>query len=46
MIEHVTDAYKNGDLWWVRPVGNMQVVRNLLEELILKNGQMVFELVR
>ena len=44
MIEHVIDAYKNGDLWWVRPVGNMQVLRKVLEELILKNGQMVLSL--
>ena len=23
LIEHLTDAYKNGDLWWVRPVGSI-----------------------
>ena len=33
-IEHVTDAYKNGG----------QVLRMVLEEFILKNGQMVMSL--
>ena len=43
-IEHVqrvddTGAYKNGDLWWVRPIGKTQVIRKILGEIILRNGQ-------
>ena len=47
-IEHAqradeTDADENGDLWWVRPVG-MKVIRKILGEIILRNGQRTLSL--
>ena len=48
-IEHVqrvdeTVARANGDLWWLPPDGKTQVIRKILGEIILRNGQQTLSL--